>query len=245
MSERLLKPGPLPDAAERRRIETELGRNFLVEAGAGSGKTTSLVARMIALLAADAAQPDTLVAVTFTRKAASQLRQKFQEKLEERLLAETDEAVKERLDRAQKALDLVRVGTIHSFCASLLRERPVEAGIDLGLSDVTLQEAALFQPQAWRERTAPRCRIGAMQFDADASADRRGRPTREQCSEQGRRLQRHADAFADQRMTISGGVTDTKHAVADADANSGTQRTDRQPRPLAVGALQRLADAGA
>ncbi len=151
MSERLLRPGPLPDAAARARIETELDRNFLVEAGAGSGKTTSLVARMIALLAAGAAKPDTLVAVTFTRKAASQLRQKFQEKLEERLRSVTDGVVKERLDRAQKGLDLVRVGTIHSFCASLLRERPVEAGIDLGLSDVKLQEAALFQPQAWRE----------------------------------------------------------------------------------------------
>ncbi len=151
MSERLLKAGPLPDAAERRRIETELERNFLVEAGAGSGKTTSLVARMIALLASGKAQPDSLVAVTFTRKAASQLRQRFQEKLEERLLAERDPAAKDRLEKAQKGLDLVRVGTIHSFCASLLRERPVEAGIDLGLSDVKLQEAALFQPLAWRE----------------------------------------------------------------------------------------------
>ncbi|HEX7527762.1 MAG TPA: UvrD-helicase domain-containing protein, partial [Thermoanaerobaculia bacterium] len=151
MSERLLKAGPLPDAAERRRIETELDRNFLVEAGAGSGKTTSLVARMIALLASGKAQPDSLVAVTFTRKAASQLRQRFQEKLEERLLAEKDPTAKERLEKAQKGLDLLRIGTIHSFCASLLRERPVEAGIDLGLSDVKLQEAALFQPLAWRE----------------------------------------------------------------------------------------------
>jgi ATP-dependent helicase/nuclease subunit A len=151
MSERLLKTGPLPDAPVRRRIETELDRNFLVEAGAGSGKTTSLVARMIALLAAGKAEPDSLVAVTFTRKAASQLRQRFQEELEKRLAAEKDPAVKERLEKAQKGLDLVRIGTIHSFCASLLRERPVEAGIDLGLSDVKLQEAALFQPLAWRE----------------------------------------------------------------------------------------------
>ncbi len=151
MSDRLLKKGALPDAAERRRIETELDRTLLVEAGAGSGKTTSLVARMIALLASGKASPESLVAVTFTRKAASQLRQKFQEKLEERLRDEADGVVRARLDAAQKGLDLVRVGTIHSFCASLLRERPVEAGIDLGLSDVKLQEAALFQHVAWRE----------------------------------------------------------------------------------------------
>ena len=151
MSDRLLKGGALPDAAERLRIETELDRNFLVEAGAGSGKTTSLVSRMIALLASGEAAPDSLVAVTFTRKAASQLRQKFQESLEARLRDEKDDAVRARLDHAQKDLDLVRVGTIHSFCASLLRERPVEAGIDLGLSDVKLQEAALFQHVAWRE----------------------------------------------------------------------------------------------
>jgi ATP-dependent helicase/nuclease subunit A len=154
MSDRLLKGGALPDAAERLRIETELGRNFLVEAGAGSGKTTSLVSRMIALLASGEATPDSLVAVTFTRKAASQLRQKFQESLEARLRDEKDDAVRVRLDRAQKGLDLVRVGTIHSFCASLLRERPVEAGIDLGLSDVKLQEAALFLHIAWREWVA-------------------------------------------------------------------------------------------
>jgi ATP-dependent helicase/nuclease subunit A len=151
VSDRLLKKGALPDARERARIETDLDRTFLVEAGAGSGKTTSLVARMIALLASGRATTDSLVAVTFTRKAASQLRQKFQEKLEERLRDETDDAVRILLERAQKGLDLVRIGTIHSFCASLLRERPVEAGIDLGLSDVKLQEAALFQHVAWRE----------------------------------------------------------------------------------------------
>ncbi len=84
-----------------------------------------------------------------------------------------------------------------------------------------------------------------MQFDAETTADGGGRPPHEHRGKQGRRLQRHADALADQRMTFSGGVADAKHAAAYADPNSGTERTHGQPSALAGGAFQRLMDPGA
>jgi len=59
----------------------DLERNLLVEAGAGSGKTTSLVDRMVALVRNRACTVDRIAAVTFTRKAAAELRQRFQVKL--------------------------------------------------------------------------------------------------------------------------------------------------------------------
>ena len=75
----------LTDAAARRAIVTELDRNMLVEAGAGSGKTHMMAARMAAGIASGAYQIEHLSAVTFTRKAAAELRGRFQLALEDEL----------------------------------------------------------------------------------------------------------------------------------------------------------------
>src|SRR6476661_6439556 len=79
------KKGSLPaDQPARDRILTDLDTNLIVEAGAGSGKTTSLVGRMLALV--ERGTPvDRIAAVTFTRKAANELRERFQLGLEERI----------------------------------------------------------------------------------------------------------------------------------------------------------------
>ena len=120
----------LPDAAARRAIAEELGTTMLVEAAAGTGKTTSLVDRMVALIATGTARVENLSAVTFTIRAAAQLRQRFQNELEKRHQSETDPQRRERLDAALRGLDSSFLGTIHAFCARLLRERPVEARVD-------------------------------------------------------------------------------------------------------------------
>ncbi|MGZ5427273.1 MAG: UvrD-helicase domain-containing protein, partial [Thermoanaerobaculia bacterium] len=141
----------LTDGAARDEIRTALHVTLLVEAGAGSGKTTMLVDRMLALLAAGKAAPENLAAVTFTRKAASHLRRRFQSALEAASRGERDAERKRCLEEARGALDRLTLGTIDSFCALLLSERSLEAGIDPAALRVELQEAALFRARTFRE----------------------------------------------------------------------------------------------
>src|SRR5262249_59830973 len=91
---------------------------------AGTGKTTELVTRMVALLTAGRAQLDRMVAVTFTDAAAGELKLRLRKAIEDARRARPARA----LDDALSQLEEARIGTIHSFCADLLRERPVEAG---------------------------------------------------------------------------------------------------------------------
>ena len=139
-----------PDQSERDRIAEDLDRNLLVEAGAGSGKTRALVERMVALVCTGTCTVDRIAAVTFTRKAAAELRQRFQVSLEEALArAARDDARRERLEDAIRNLDRTFLGTIHAFCAKLLRERPLEAGLDPGFRELQETEAARMKRAFW------------------------------------------------------------------------------------------------
>lgn len=138
-----------PDQAQRERIRTELGINMLVEAAAGSGKTTSMVGRMVGLIEHDACDIGRLAAVTFTRKAAAELRSRFQIELEK--VARTPGPRQARLHAALDKLDQCFIGTIHSFCARLLRERPVEAGVDIGFEELDEEADKDYRREAWIE----------------------------------------------------------------------------------------------
>ncbi|HEY2705701.1 MAG TPA: UvrD-helicase domain-containing protein, partial [Candidatus Dormibacteraeota bacterium] len=70
------------DHAERTRLESELDTTLFVEAGAGTGKTTAVVARIVALVAAGRLSMERLVAITFTIAAAGELRVRVREGLE-------------------------------------------------------------------------------------------------------------------------------------------------------------------
>ncbi|HEX7085022.1 MAG TPA: UvrD-helicase domain-containing protein [Vicinamibacterales bacterium] len=117
------------DERDRRRIREDLSRSYVVEAAAGTGKTTELVRRIAGVLRAGLAGVDTIAAVTFTEKAAGELKLRLREELERSRL-EASGVERDRLDRALRLLEEARVSTIHGFCADLLREHPVEAGID-------------------------------------------------------------------------------------------------------------------
>ncbi len=150
MNKKLEKDIHLIDKAARDAIVTELDRTMMVEAGAGSGKTTSLVNRMVALIGEGKATIEKISAVTFTRKAAAELRQKFQIELEKRY-KESASKQKEIYGRALADLEQVFTGTIHSFCARLLRERPVEAGIDPAFLELDEIEDRIHQDEVWEE----------------------------------------------------------------------------------------------
>ena len=139
-----------PDQAERDRISGDLDSNLLVEAGAGSGKTRSLVDRMVALVGTGTCTVDRIAAVTFTRKAAAELRQRFQVSLEQALASTPPEDPRhERLEYAIRDLDRAFLGTIHAFCARLLRERPLEAGLDPGFREVQETEGVRMKRAFW------------------------------------------------------------------------------------------------
>jgi len=72
----------LDDAEARQRILTDMDRTFFVEAGAGTGKTTVSVGRIVNLVASDRVRMDHLVAITFTEEAAAELRDRMREALE-------------------------------------------------------------------------------------------------------------------------------------------------------------------
>lgn len=138
------------DQGARARIRHDLETNLLVEAGAGSGKTTMLVDRMLGLLSTGTVKVEGMAAVTFTRKAAGELRQRLQQGLEEALDTlppDSDEAL--RLQAALDGLDNAFAGTIHSFCARLLRERPLEAKVDPGFRELMTAEFMQMARRFW------------------------------------------------------------------------------------------------
>jgi len=141
---------PVDDTA-RKKIVLELEKTFLVEAGAGSGKTKSLVDRMIALLKNGQCRIDTLAAVTFTRKAAAELRGRFQTELERELREGKGDKVRQRLKEALQNLEQCTIGTIHSFCAKLIRERPVEISLDPEFQELEEIEDAIYRDKCWHE----------------------------------------------------------------------------------------------
>jgi ATP-dependent exoDNAse (exonuclease V) beta subunit len=121
----------LADARARELIATALDDTLIVEAAAGTGKTTALVGRIVAILTEGRAEVGEIVAVTFTEKAAGELKLRLRERLDAARAAEPDDSPRRSLlDRALTSLEEAHVSTIHGFCADLLRERPVEAGVD-------------------------------------------------------------------------------------------------------------------
>jgi ATP-dependent exoDNAse (exonuclease V) beta subunit len=133
---------PLADREARDRIARDLETTLIVEAAAGTGKTSALVSRMVALLMAGRARLERMAAVTFTESAAGELKLRLRGEIER---ARQDPATppdeRERLAQALPQLEEARIGTIHAFCADLLRERPVEAGVDPRF-DVAAEDAA-------------------------------------------------------------------------------------------------------
>lgn len=150
----MTEPAQIPDQAEREAAATTFDRNVVVIAGAGTGKTTLLVNRLLYLLMrrADPLDLSRIVALTFTNKAATEMKLRLRERLRGLLQAEgredspsasgtvsmadlrlrygwtTDEIVA-RARAAWHDLERAQIGTLHSFAAHLLRLYPIEAGV--------------------------------------------------------------------------------------------------------------------
>ncbi len=138
---------------DRARVQRELNVNMVVEAGAGTGKTTLLIRRICLAALAQGIAMDKIVALTFTEKAAAEIKNRLVTALHQIVQDIQQEAAGEPpaqdsllhflhcnfslkndvlLPRAQAALarlDRASVGTIHGFCADILRTFPLEAGL--------------------------------------------------------------------------------------------------------------------
>ncbi|MFZ5862283.1 MAG: UvrD-helicase domain-containing protein [Nitrospirota bacterium] len=165
---------PPSDALERERAIRTFDANVVVTAGAGTGKTTLLVERLVHLVVRD---PDPvpvteIVALTFTNKAAAELLVRFRERIEAlaraseysdaegeprdalaTLVAWTGRSmdwVGKRLQAALVHLDRAHIGTIHSFAATLLRLFPIEAGVDPKFREADEAARRDHAAEAWR-----------------------------------------------------------------------------------------------
>lgn len=107
------------DESARSVIRTQVDANCSVEAGAGTGKTSVLVDRVVEIIRKGHATVDEVAAITFTEAAAAELAARVREELE-------NAGARAALDGLHRA----RIETIHAFCTNMLRERPVEAGLD-------------------------------------------------------------------------------------------------------------------
>ncbi len=121
----------LPISAARDAIAADLDDTLVVEAAAGTGKTTELVERIVAVLGTGRAAVGAIVAVTFTEKAAGELKLRLREAARARAHRCGGRRRPPACSIARwPGLEEAHVSTIHGFCAELLRERPVEAGVD-------------------------------------------------------------------------------------------------------------------
>ena len=116
----------LGDQAARNRIGSDLDSTLFVEAGAGSGKTRALVDRVVALIGSGMAM-ENIAAITFTEKAAAELRDRIRSRLQS--IDTRNDLGEERAEAALHQLDGAAVGTLHSFAQRILSEHPVEAGL--------------------------------------------------------------------------------------------------------------------
>jgi len=136
------------DEAARERIRNSLGESLIVEASAGTGKTSELIRRIVRVLATGTPVQE-IVGVTFTHKAAGELKIRLREELDKARAACTDAGERAYLEDALERLEEAAIGTIHGFCAQILRERPVEARIDPAFEELTEPEADRLRARAF------------------------------------------------------------------------------------------------
>jgi ATP-dependent helicase/nuclease subunit A len=172
----------VPDAQVRQLAETTFDRNVVVVAGAGTGKTTLLVNRLVHLLIREPhpVEITKLVALTFTNKAATEMKLRLRDRLLVLLNAETSGAsergdpgavtaadlrgryglssaqIVERADAALRELEKAQIGTLHSFAAHLLRLYPLESRVDPNFQtdddETRFQEHFAAQWDLWLDR---------------------------------------------------------------------------------------------
>jgi ATP-dependent helicase/nuclease subunit A len=158
-AESTAKPNPLVASdhglTEEQQEAMKLGRHLAVTAAAGTGKTTALAARYLHILQQTDSTPTEIATITFTRKATTEMRDRIRENVSEQLQSIEDG---DSFDRWRGIADELTEGYIHTidaFCARLLREYAVEAGVDPEFEMLDEVDAPVVQREAisnWLDR---------------------------------------------------------------------------------------------
>jgi ATP-dependent helicase/nuclease subunit A len=137
---------PKPTTKQLHAVEA-WGQDVLVTAGAGSGKTRTLVARYLALLERGIS-PRQMAAITFTEKATREMRNRVRSQVTRR--AKESATIEEQIlwQNLVSQMDAARIGTIHSLCAEMIRTHPVEAQVDPDFSVLQEGQSAAMKAQA-------------------------------------------------------------------------------------------------
>src|SRR4051794_5527076 len=137
------------DHAERDRIIQRTDQTLFVSAGAGSGKTKSVVDRVARLVLEDGVAMTAIATVTFTNRAGAELRDRLRERFEGAVRTAADPA---RADHAQAALDdldLAAIGTLHSFAQRILTAHPIEAGLPPAIEVLDEVASSIAYKERW------------------------------------------------------------------------------------------------
>ncbi len=154
----VIKRDPSDNAA--RLFATDPRHNVVLEASAGTGKTSVLVGRYLNLLRVGV-DPSHILAMTFTRQAAAEMRARIIGEL--RVEAESSASARARWDALRARLGEIAISTVDAFCLALLREFPLEADLDPGFSLVDDTEVPRLLDEAV-ERTLA---LGALRAHGD------------------------------------------------------------------------------
>ena len=145
------------DEEARERARRDHTTSLVLEAGAGTGKTTLLVDRIEAIVRSGAARLEEIAAVTFTENAATTMKLRLRERLETaRGLEDLTATERERVEAALEVLERASVSTIHALCAEILQERPIECGVLPGFRMADEAQADALFAEAWEEWLAER-----------------------------------------------------------------------------------------
>ena len=136
------------DDQQRQLIEQDIENTYLVEAGAGTGKTTLLVNRILHIIQTGKADLPQIVAITFTEKAAAELQQRLKEKL---LQEQSCPQISQRYQQALIDIERAPITTIHGFCATLLREHPIEAQITPDFNVASATSSNILYQETWQQ----------------------------------------------------------------------------------------------
>lgn len=135
------------------KIAQSADRHLAVTAGAGAGKTSVLVQRFVYLLFDDVIRADvrSITAITFTRKAAAEMHHRISQEIEKRLANPDYKPQWGRIKAVRERFSSANISTIHSFCARLLREFPIEAGVNPNFTEIEEHEGAQMKEHAIME----------------------------------------------------------------------------------------------